>query len=162
MPGSKITKKVWIKASAETVYRALTDAKELTHWFCDRATCEPVEGQELVAHWKTGKSIQKGRAVFTRVVHGAALDLLWIDDGGGEQEKDSRHTLSYEIRSKSGMTELIMIDKDDAAPDEETGEFLDRGWNSVLLELKDYCERTERLAKPRQSTRTRVSKSTQE
>jgi hypothetical protein len=79
------------------------------------------------------------------------LELAWIDDGSGEQPQNSAHTLSYEIRSKSGMTELIMIDKDDASPDEDTGEILDKGWNSVLLELKDYCERKERLAKPKQS-----------
>lgn len=155
LPGSKISKKVWIKASTETVYKALTDAKELSNWFCDRASCEPVEGKELVAHWRTGKSTQKGRALFTRVVHGSALELVWVDDGGGEQAQSSGHTLSYEIRSKSGMTELIMIDKDNSAADEETGEILDQGWNSVLLELKDYCERKERLAKPRQSPRSR-------
>lgn len=150
-PGSKISKKVWIKASTETVYRALTDSKELGQWFCDRASCDPSEGKELVAYWKTGKSGQKGRALFTRVVPGCILELVWIDDGGGEQEQKPSHTLSYEIRSKSGMTELIMTDKDDSTPDEEAGEILDQGWNSVLLELKDHCERKERLAKPRQS-----------
>jgi uncharacterized protein YndB with AHSA1/START domain len=160
--GSKISKKVWIKASTETVYRALTDSKELAQWFCDRASCDPSEGKELVAYWKTGKSNQKGRALFTRVVPESALELLWIEDGDGEQVQDSRHTLSYEIRSKSGMTELIMIDKDDSAPDEETGEILDHGWNSVLLELKDYCERQERLIKPRQSHSSRSRKASED
>lgn len=150
-PGSRISKKVWIRASTETVYRALTDSKELKHWFCDRASCDPSEGKELVAYWKTGKSSQKGRALFTRVVPGSALELVWIDDGSGEQAQNSAHTLSYEIRSKSGMTELVMIDKDDSPPDEEAVEILDQGWNSVLLELKDFCERKERSAKPRKT-----------
>jgi uncharacterized protein YndB with AHSA1/START domain len=147
VPDTGIVKKAWIKASAEVVYKALTESKELARWFCDRASCDPREGGELVAYWRTGKSSQKGRAVFTRLVANSALELLWIDDGRGVQAQNSKHTLSYEIRSKSGMTELVMIDKDDSPSDEETFAFLDQGWNSVLLELKDYCERKERSAK---------------
>jgi uncharacterized protein YndB with AHSA1/START domain len=161
-PGSKISKKVWIRASVKTVYRALTESKELGHWFCDRATCEAVEGKEFVAYWKTGKSSQKGLALFTRVVPGVALELMWIDDGSGENAQESTHTLSYEIRSKSGMTELVMVDKDEAAADDETMEILDRGWTSVLLELKDYCEHKERLAKPRKSIRSRPQKTSRD
>jgi uncharacterized protein YndB with AHSA1/START domain len=156
--GSRISKKVWIKASSGTVYNALTESKELVHWFCDRASCDAREGKEFVAVWKTGKSSQKGRALFTRVVPESILELVWIDDGNGEQSPDSKHTLSYEIKSKSGMTELIMIDKDDACPDDETFEFLDKGWNSVLLELKDYCERQERSVKPRTNSRSNPQK----
>ncbi|MBP1600865.1 MAG: hypothetical protein H6Q06_1016, partial [Acidobacteria bacterium] len=33
-----IRKRVFIQASAATIYRALTDAKALSHWFCDKAT----------------------------------------------------------------------------------------------------------------------------
>jgi uncharacterized protein YndB with AHSA1/START domain len=146
-PGSKIKKKVWIKASAEVVYRALTESKELARWFCDQASCDAREGGELTAFWKTGKSGQRGRAVFRRLVPGIALELFWIDDGQGIQGLNCGHTLSYEIRSRSGMTELIMNDTADAPLDEETSTFLDQGWNSVLLELKDYCERMERTAK---------------
>jgi uncharacterized protein YndB with AHSA1/START domain len=148
-PRNRIRKKVWIKASAEVVYRALTESRDLMHWFCDHATCDAREGGELVAFWKTGKQGQKGRAVFTRLVPGSSLELLWIDDGSGVRAQDVGHTLSYEIRSKSGMTELIMMDDDDSAADLEEYAFLDQGWNSVLLELKDYCERIERSAKLR-------------
>ena len=71
------------------------------------------------------------------------------DDGNGVQERASSHTLCYEIQSKSEMTVLIMTDKDESIADEETIDFLDKGWNSVLLDLKDYCERRERLVKLR-------------
>jgi len=145
----KITKKVWIRASSDVVYRALTEPKELIHWFCDRASLNPCEGGEFVAYWRGEKSGQKGRATITRLVPGSALDLLWTDDGKGLLEKGSSHTLCYEIQSKSEMTVLVMTDIDDSVSDEETVEFLDRGWNSVLLDLKDYCERRERSAKLR-------------
>ncbi len=146
-PSGRIIKKVWIRASSKVVYSALTESRELIHWFCDRASCDPREGGELVAHWRAGKANQKGRAVFTRIVPGSVVELLWTEEGN--------HTLGYEIRSKSGMTELIMTDQDDSASDDEAVSILDQGWNSVLTELREYCERKERMSKvrPRQKTK---------
>jgi uncharacterized protein YndB with AHSA1/START domain len=153
-----ISKRVWIRASPEVVYKALTEAKELVHWFCDQALCDLREGGDFAARWRTGKTTQKGRARFMRLSPGAGLELHWIDDGRGIPETVSNHTLSYEIRSKSGMTELIMIDTDDSASDEETYSVLDQGWNSVLMELKDYCERKERSVKPQLRSKASRSK----
>ncbi len=156
--GKRIEKRVWIKASAEVVYRALTNSKELSRWFCDRADCNPCEGGEFIAFWKTGKGGQKGRAIFTSVVPNRLLELLWMEDSCDVQTDSSKHTLSYTIKSKSGMTEVVMMDSDDAAPDEETYAFLDRGWNTVLLELKDFCERRERSVRLRSESKFHLSK----
>jgi uncharacterized protein YndB with AHSA1/START domain len=150
-----IQKKVWIRASSEVVFGALTDSKELVRWFCDRAASTPREGGELVAFWSAGKSGRKGRAVFTRIVPNSALELLWIDDGEGADSRSSKHTLSYSIRSKAGMTEVVMVDKDESASDGEAYDFLDQGWNTVLLELKDHCERRERSDKIRSGSKPR-------
>lgn len=158
----KISKKVWIKASPETVYGALTESKELVRWFCDRASCDPREGKELVATWKAGKSSHQGRAVFTRLVPGSSVELLWVDDGDGERPEGSAHRITYEIRTKSGMTELVMQDNDDSQTDEETCEALDQGWNSVLLELKDHCERKDRTAKIQAAPKPRSHKASRE
>ena len=144
-----IEKRVWIRATAETVFRALTDSKELARWFCDRALSDPREGGELIAHWTTGKSSLKGRALFTRIVRPSSVELLWIDDGRGEQPEVSKHTLRYDIRSKSEMTEVFMLDQDENASDEDAFNILDQGWNTVLLELKDFCERRQRSIKLR-------------
>ena len=151
----KIVKKVWIRASTHTVYSALTQSRELTNWFCDRASCDPREGGELAAYWRAAG--QKGRAVITHIVPESAIELLWIDDGSGRQEKNI-HTLTYEIRSKSGVTELVMTDKDEAC-DDDTIATLDQGWNSVLMELKDYCEQKERAAKVRPHSKSRLRES---
>jgi len=148
-PGNRIRKKVWIKAPPEVVFSALTDPKQLSRWFCDRASCDPREGGELLACWKTEKSSREGRAVFTRFTPCQALDLHWIDDGDGPQAGRSEHKLSYEIRLKSGLTEVAMLDADESIPDEETFDLLNQGWNSVLMELKDYCERKVRSLKRR-------------
>ena len=152
---NRIEKRVWIKSSAEVVYRALTHSKDLAKWFCDRAECTPSEGGELVAlrtqgkvpavaFWESDKGGHKGRAVFTSVVPNASLELLWVNDGCDTPPGSAKHTLCYTIKQKSGMTEVVMVDKDETTLDEETYEFLGQGWNSVLLELKDHCERKER------------------
>ncbi len=147
----KIEKRVLIKASPGLIYKALTDARELTRWFCDRASCDPREGGELIAHWKTGKSGRKGRAVFTRISALSEIELHWVDDGQGETPDGIRHILRYNLRSGHENTEVRMRDEGCPFPDEESLEFVDSGWNSVLMELKDYCERKERLAKHQSS-----------
>lgn len=150
-PGSLIEKTVLIQARPGVIYQALTEARDLAHWFCDRASSEPRVGGELRALWKTGKEGQKGRALFTRIIPEELVELRWIDDGQGTlPEEKACHTLSYTIRSGRGTTtEVVMRDSDQPMEDLEAFERLSTGWNGVLLELKDYCERKERSAKRR-------------
>ena len=143
-----IEKKVWIQASAEIVFQALTKAGALEQWFCDKASSDPRAEGELIAQWNNGKTKRKGRAVFVRFEPSSGLTLRWVDDGGGDG-LISAHTLSYDIYPRSGMTEIVMTDNDEAETDEETLGFLAQGWNAVLLELKDYCEHKERAVKKR-------------
>jgi uncharacterized protein YndB with AHSA1/START domain len=145
---NNIEKRVWVQASAETIFQALTKAKALEQWFCDKASSNPRHEGELIALWNDGKTRRKGRAVFTRFDPPSGLTLRWMDDGRGE-DTAAAHTLSYEIHPRSGMTELVMTDSDETEMDEETLDFLAQGWNAVLLELKDYCEHKERAAKKR-------------
>ena len=141
-----IEKKVWIQASAEIIFQALTKAKALEQWFCDKAASNPRAEGELTAQWNDGKTKRKGRAVFTRFEPPDGLTLRWIDDGRGENEA-ATHILNYDVHPRSGMTELVMTDGDESEIDEETLDFLAQGWNAALLELKDYCEHKERAAK---------------
>jgi uncharacterized protein YndB with AHSA1/START domain len=149
---SRIEKKVLIQASPCVVFKALTEAKDLVHWFCDRATSDPCEGGELVAFWKTGRTSQKGRAVITRFEPESHLEMLWVDEGEESNSTDARHVLSYGIIAKKGSTEVVMCDTDDLPQTPEAIAILDHGWNDVLMELKEYCERKERSGKPRTST----------
>jgi uncharacterized protein YndB with AHSA1/START domain len=145
---NRIEKRVWIQASVDIVFQALTKARSLEQWFCDKASSNPCAEGELFAQWNEGKTRRKGRAIFTRFEPPGGLTLRWVDDGHGE-DVAAAHTLSYEIHPRSGMTELVMADNDELETDEETLDFLAQGWNAVLLELKDYCEHRERAAKKR-------------
>jgi uncharacterized protein YndB with AHSA1/START domain len=142
-----IEKKVLIDASPAIVYQALTEAKDLTRWFCDRASSEPRVGGELKAYWKTGRAGQKGRAVFTQMIPESLVELLWVDDIQEANNDQAHHLLTYQIQSKRSGSEVVVCDKDHPPPDDETFAVLSEGWNSVLLELKDYCERKARSMK---------------
>jgi len=138
-----IQKRVLIQASPEIVYSALTDAKELERWFCDRADSDPRAGGELKAQWRTGDAGQHGRALFSVLVPFSQVALEWVDDGDGKAG-GIRHELNYNIRSLRYGCELIMRDEGSPFPDEETMAILDEGWITVLRDLKDHCEAKER------------------
>ncbi len=145
--GGEIKKRVLIQAPSSIVFNALTDARDLIRWFCDRAVSDPHQDGELSAYWKSGKAGIKGRARYVRVEPDAAVELLWIDDGQGVSSETATHTLSYSIRSRNNTSEVVMCDRDETTLDEEALALLDSGWNSVLLELKDFCERKARARK---------------
>lgn len=145
----RIEKKILIGASPGIIFEALTNATHLVHWFCDRASSNPEEGGELTASWRTGDADQQGRAIFTRIVRNSLLELRWVYEQGEDTREKLHHTLSYTIQLKRGGAEVIMRDEDELHSDEETLETLSQGWNGILLELKDYCERKERSSKTR-------------
>jgi uncharacterized protein YndB with AHSA1/START domain len=147
----QIQKKVLIQAPPPVVFAALTDARDLARWFCDRASSDPREGGELNAYWKSGKTGIKGCARYLKIEPNAAVELVWIDDGQNVPPETPTHLLSYSIRSKRGTCEVLMCDRDETTLDEEALALLNSGWNSVLLELKDYCERKARAGKGRPS-----------
>jgi uncharacterized protein YndB with AHSA1/START domain len=145
----QIEKRVLIQASPAIVFKALTDARDLVRWFCDRASSDAREGGELTAFWKSEKSGTRGKGIFTRLLPGTLVEITWQDEGGGPVEQP-RHVFRYTIQHKRGTTEVDLLDQDGPTMDEESFSVLSEGWNYVLQDLKDFCERRERAGKPRQ------------
>ena len=145
-PGA-IQKRALIRASAATVYRALTEAGELTEWFCDRAGADPRVGGLLTASWRCGRQIQCGCAVFRRLEPLRLLELEWLDDAVDAHAQAEPHTLRYMIRTRKDGCELIMNDDGCPLPDEDAMAALEEGWISLLRALKDHCEALERSLK---------------
>jgi len=146
-----IEKKVLIQASPAVIFRALTEAKDIAQWFCDRVTSDPRVGGELKAFWRMGSGgqIQRGRAVFTTLVPESEVQLQWVDEGDGEADGAVRHTIRYTIRLKRGTSEVSVRDEGPPLADEETFELLDQGWIGVLRDLKEHCEAKQRSARRR-------------
>jgi uncharacterized protein YndB with AHSA1/START domain len=144
-----IQKRVLIRASPKTVYRALIDPDELSEWFCDRAHAEPRVGGELRASWRCGKEVRRGSAVFRRLDPPQFVELEWTDEGWGELSCDRHHKLTYTIRNRKDGCELLMRDDGAPLPDTEAMSALEEGWISVLRDLKEHCETRERSSRPR-------------
>jgi uncharacterized protein YndB with AHSA1/START domain len=146
-----IEKKVLIQASPEVIFRALTDAKDIAHWFCDRVTSDPKVGGELKAYWRMGRSgqAQRGRAVYTKLTPNSQVELHWLDDGAGETQNAGRHIIRYTIRLKRETSEVTLRDEGPPLADEETNELLDQGWIGLLRDLKDHCEAKQRSSRHR-------------
>jgi uncharacterized protein YndB with AHSA1/START domain len=141
-----IEKKVLIQATPQVIFKALTDAKDLAQWFCDRASSDPRVGGEIKAYWRGGIGCQpqRGRAIFTKLAADAQVELLWTDDGSAGNREGCRHVLSYTIRVKRGTSEVQVRDDGPPFADEEVEQVLSRGWISVLRDLKEHCEAKQR------------------
>ncbi len=141
-----IIKRVLIQASPAVIYRALTDAKEIARWFCDRVTSDPKVGGELKAYWRIGP--RQGRAVFTTLIPDSQVELQWVDDGADETIEAARHSICYTIQLKRATTEVTV---QDAGPptDEETFAALNEGWIELLRSLKEHCEAKQRTSRRR-------------
>lgn len=148
---SIIEKKVLIQASPDLIFQALTEAKDLAQWFCDRVTSDPRVGGEMKAYWRVGDGgeAQRGRAVFTGFTRDSMVELLWLDEGEGETRDAARHTICYTIRFRRGTSEVSMRDEGPPLADQEIFELLDQGWISVLRNLKEHCEAKQRSARRR-------------
>jgi uncharacterized protein YndB with AHSA1/START domain len=158
-PGTGIIeKKVLIQASPDVIFRALTEAKEVAQWFCDRATSDPKVGGELKAYWRMGPGgqAQRGRAIFTALVPGAQVELHWIDEGDGAGAATDRHTICYMIRFKRGTSEVTVRDEGPPFADEESCAVLGEGWISVLRDLREHCETKQRSSRRRSAGESRT------
>ena len=146
-----IQKRVLIQAAPAFIFRALTEAKEITEWFCDRVTSDPRVGGELKAFWRMGNGGQavRGRAVYTALVPDSQVELQWIDDGEGQCPGGEHHTTTYSIRLKRGISEVTVRDAGPPLEDGETLTLLDVGWISVLRDLKEHCESKQRSSRRR-------------
>jgi uncharacterized protein YndB with AHSA1/START domain len=144
-----IETKVLIQAAPTVIFRALTEAKDLAQWFCDRATSDARIGGELKAFWRMGNHGQarRGCAVFISLMPDAKVELDWVDEGSGESAPSVRHTICYTIRLKRGTAEVTVRDAGPPFEDEETLEALSEGWISVLRDLKDHCEAKQRSSR---------------
>jgi hypothetical protein len=96
-----------------------------------------------------GGQAQRGRAVFTRLVPDAQVELHWVDEGAGESDGTYRHTISYTIRLKRGTSEVQVRDEGPPFVDDEAMQLLSQGWISVLRDLKEHCEAKQRSTRRR-------------
>ncbi|MGD2070311.1 MAG: SRPBCC domain-containing protein [Gemmatimonadota bacterium] len=122
---------VWIDASPERVWRALTDARELERWFPLEAEVEPGEGGRLRMSWGGEYDAEMPILVWDPPTH---LRTSWFGQGV---------VTDYVIRAEKGGTRIRAVSSGfplDPSWDEWV-EGTVRGWAYELRALKHYLER---------------------
>jgi uncharacterized protein YndB with AHSA1/START domain len=137
-----IEKRIVIHAKAETVYRALTEARALARWFANRAESKPVPGGSLLLMWGAGEQTEGARAVFSRLVPGREIALQWVSKikPGETIAVSGLHESTFTISpSPEGVIVAMRYTADPPPADSERMK-MDQDWDQALVSLKSLCE----------------------
>lgn len=134
----KFEKEIEIDATADDVWRALTDAEELKRWFPLDARVTPGVGGALWLSWGEGSDWETPIEVWEPSKHLRTVDTTPGKDGA----PPPRVAVDYIIESRGGKTVLRIVHSGFAA-DMWDDEFdtLSSGWASFQANLKHYLER---------------------
>ena len=154
-----IETEVTIEAKPEQVWKALTDADELTRWFPLEAGVEPgaggkillswgsnMEGFSRIRVWEPNRHLQTTWMEPTERMKESARDAppgstAEIVSGGGWPS--DKLIVDYFLESRGGKTVLRLVHSGFSADAKWDSEFDShrRGWNFELRSLRHYLER---------------------
>ena len=145
-PARQFERQIEIAVDPDTVWRALTDARELTRWFPPEARVEPGPGGTIFMSWGEG---MEGPSAIEAWAPGRHLRLAADHPDPSKPRRDdgtrptARLVRDFWIAGDAGRTVLRLVHAGfgpDAAWDDEVGA-LDRGWAWFFLQLRHYLER---------------------
>jgi uncharacterized protein YndB with AHSA1/START domain len=154
--------RIEIHAPREAVWRALTDAEELSKWFVEKARIEPREGGAYWREWDQGMTGEARIDAFEPARRlrlsnppvGSGADTVW-------QLTDEAELMveEYILEDHGDVTVLRVVQS--GMPDSTNWdgfyEGTRRGWQIALCGLRYYLER--HLGEPRQRTDIRLTTS---
>lgn len=141
-----VTAEITVKASPEAVWKALTDADELTRWFPIEARVTPGEGGQIWMAWgemwKGDSRIEiwePNRHLRTSSPIGVPKDAEEGEAGAGPV----RLAIDFFIEGEGGKTRLRVVHSGFGRGDSWDAEYdgVRRGWAYELRSLRHYLER---------------------
>ena len=139
-----------IDAAIESVWKAITDAEELTRWFVDEATVEPGAGGTIAISWGGAEKAQSRIEVW-EPNHTLRLAKMPSDMGTATADAQPAMIQEYTIERRDGKTVLRLVHS--GIPDTPDWDgFYDgtnSGWPSFFRALRHYLEH--HRGKPRSS-----------
>jgi len=129
----KIVKEVFIQTPPDVVWRALTDAQELTRWFPVDARVQPGAGGSIWLSWGGGT---EGEAPITAWEPNRRLE--WTETRGAV-----KLAVDFHLEAKSGGTVVRLVNSGFGAGPDWDDEFhmTEGGWAYFTQHLRWYLER---------------------
>jgi uncharacterized protein YndB with AHSA1/START domain len=162
----RIEASIEIEASVEAVWKALTDAEELTRWFPLQARVQPnvggsiwlswgppYEGEARIEVWDPYRRLRTTDQGFgnSDVVGAPRRPAEGVMGSGESQPAKAQASLDYQLEGRPGKTTLHLVHSGFGQDNDWDEEFdsVRRGWQHELRSLRHYLERhrgTPRLA----------------
>jgi uncharacterized protein YndB with AHSA1/START domain len=142
-------KVVEIDAAPEEVWKAISEAGEITKWFSTKAEVEPGVGGTISLAWNDDFKGSSDIVIWDPPRHLRTVDRRdeWqvsdADAPGAEKHKSPvKLTLDYYLEGKDGKTVLRLVHSGFGRGAEWDEEFnsIKRGWGTMLLNLQKYVE----------------------
>src|SRR5262245_39907019 len=129
----ELKKEVLIDAPIDVVWRALTEADELTNWFPVHARVEPGPGGSIWISWGEGV---EGKAPITAWEPNRRFQ--WTEDRG-----PTKLAVDFHLEARGGKTLVRLVQSGFGAGSDWDDEFhmVDGGWSYFLAHLRWYLER---------------------
>ncbi len=124
----RVDKSVLVRNTPETLFKALTDRRELARWFADGASGDVREGAMIEFTWGAGPTARRSRARVLRLEPGKTVMMRW--ENGSAQSRDDYFAMSIEVQ-KGGV---LVAAVDFAARDTQAE--LEEVWEECLAKLK--------------------------
>lgn len=129
-----------IDASVDDVWRAITDAAEVTRWYVHDAEIEPRVGGAYKVSWGEG---MYGESEITVFDPGRCFQVSHVPQDGQPAFPTGPMVEEYRIETDGGQTLLRLVSS--GIPDTEEWDWFfegqERGWVGFLIGLRHYLER---------------------
>jgi uncharacterized protein YndB with AHSA1/START domain len=147
-PGRMLQKRLGIRAPAAVVFRALTDATELSHWFPTAAETDPRPGGAYRFRFDSPGPQGESRTregTFSDVQPNKRLSLSWRApiDPPGEDPAGPETRVEFTLSEKAGVTDLVLTHSGFGygAGWDRSFERHSEEWAFYVLNLRSYLER---------------------
>ncbi len=124
----RVDKSVVVSNTLETMYKALTDRRELARWFADGASDDVREGALIEFVWGSGPTARRSRARVLRLEPSRTVMLRW--ENGSAQSRDDYFAMTLETQKAGVLVSAV----DFAARDTQAE--LEEVWEECLAKLK--------------------------
>lgn len=132
-----------INAPVESVWKALTEADELTRWFPLEARVNPGVGGNVEMSWTKAYSVWDSRIEIWEPNH-RLRSVGAPKFTGGSAKEVTPLILDYLLEAKGGKTVLRLVHSGFRSGDDWDNEYFEsfhRGWDFELRGLRHYLER---------------------